>query len=229
MVRRSTKPRLVKFKPGSKAFIFAGEDIARMLKSREKRPFAMSQFPTIYKTELSPAKIEIMEYAKRQGVRVENVLDYSPALETARIRRRGVALEWFPSLVPGGKMSRGLQEKIVDGIIEQVSKLHSIGIFHGHLHSGNIIFILPAEAVELADFKKAERKKDIKWRDPQKVFSFFKNDLRMLLRQLKPLGIDIISNEEFLERLISGYSKMTPVRKMRLLEIAKKGLARFLT
>lgn len=105
---------------------------------------------------LESADIEDLEKARKAGVRVEKPLAviYLSNGKTMHVLKR----------IPGVKLSKFLSEeksaakrkKALADVIGQLDRLHSIGMYHGDCHGGNIM-VTPAGRAHLIDLMKQDQ------------------------------------------------------------------------
>jgi tRNA A-37 threonylcarbamoyl transferase component Bud32 len=192
------------FRKGAKKVSLEIEDPA-YLRMVKRTPFFFKEMPK--------KGFTIMKYVSFNGLPTEEVVYYRNNEMLAR--NRGTALQ-FMAQKP---LSQQAQKKVIQGMIDYFSKLHSLGVEHHHPGSNNIVF--HNGRISVIDFKYASINRKLDWSNPETVFRFFKSDYRNLLGVLNEAKIAVISKSDFIEELVSGYTKMTAENKHKLTEMIK--------
>lgn len=174
-------------------------------------PLAVGRTPFFFK-RMNLKQFAVMQFVSKNGLPAEDVVYFRKG--DLLVRNRGKALQ---SLVDKRKpFNRKTQELIVNGILRYFSKMHSLGVEHHHPGIHNIVF--HNGRISVIDFKYAERNPKLNWKNPFEVLKFFGEDYRTLLMALKDAKIGVISERNFIERLIAGYTKMSPENKLILVQ-----------
>lgn len=122
-------------------------------------------------------------------------------------------MAYFGAGIPLAKristLSKNGRKDVVFQLVANISKMHTLGVTHGHLHANNIA-IDPQNKITLIDFKFAEHNPKIPWHDPNQVFAIFHADYFSLTKEtLKPLGL----NRDQIRIVLSGIIDRYPMQK----------------
>lgn len=166
---------------------FEGTKVGRDLVKQTQKVVTPNR--TFYlRRHVTQKELNILRLLQEHGVSVEIPFEYEPKGKTEIMAYFGFGRPLAKRI---SKLSKEERKSVVFQLVSNISKMHSLGITHCHLHANNIAINPKNNRITLIDLKFAEHAKNVPWDKPREVFAVFHADYFSLITEtLKPLGLN---------------------------------------
>ncbi len=184
---------------------FEGRKVGRDL-VKQTREIKTPNRTFYLRRHVTQKELDILKILRAHGVSVEIPFSNKPLGKTEVMAYFGAGIPLAKKI---SKLSREQKKDVVFQLVSNISKMHTLGVTHGHLHADNIV-INPENKITIIDLKFAEHAKEVPWNDFNKVFAIFHADYFSLVKEtLKPLGL----NRDQIRIVLSGIIDRYPMEK----------------